>query len=64
MSFILILCLVKFIPEWFPGAGWKKKGNAWRRHLMRFVNEPFEVAKDMIVSQDYLEDYKLLRNHR
>ena len=36
---------VKYVPEWFPGAGFKRLGAQWRRLISKTVNEPYEFAK-------------------
>ncbi|QRV77175.1 cytochrome P450 family protein [Ceratobasidium sp. AG-Ba] len=36
---------LKYVPSWFPGAGWKRKAKLWRIEKDRMVNEPFEWTK-------------------
>ncbi|KAF9269239.1 cytochrome P450 [Marasmius fiardii PR-910] len=42
--------LLKYVPEWFPGARWKRQVQTWYRITKAMINEPFEVAKDRIAS--------------
>ncbi|KAH7320412.1 cytochrome P450 [Rhizoctonia solani] len=37
---------LQYVPEWFPGAAWKAKANAWRRQKDRMLHVPFEWTKD------------------
>ncbi|KAF9447113.1 cytochrome P450 [Macrolepiota fuliginosa MF-IS2] len=40
--------IMKHIPDWFPGAGWKKKA-AWWRHINGVVaNRPWNQLKDQV----------------
>ncbi|KDQ53896.1 hypothetical protein JAAARDRAFT_38867 [Jaapia argillacea MUCL 33604] len=38
--------ILKYVPAWFPGAGFKRKAEEWRRLKDRFINEPFDVTKE------------------
>ncbi|KAL0574264.1 hypothetical protein V5O48_007693 [Marasmius crinis-equi] len=39
---------VRYVPEWFPGAGWKKKVPRYRDTLHAFVEDPFRMVKRRI----------------
>ena len=40
---------MKYIPSWFPGAGFKRKAAEWRALMQEFVDIPFEfVKKDLV----------------
>jgi hypothetical protein len=41
---------VRFVPEWFPGAGFKTKAREWSRTLYEQSLEPHEWVKEQIVS--------------
>ncbi|PPR00184.1 hypothetical protein CVT24_005082 [Panaeolus cyanescens] len=43
---------LKYIPEWFPGAGFQKKAREWKDLQHRFHNEAFNMAKSL---QMYIE---------
>jgi len=45
-----LLPFMKFIPAWFPGAGWKKKANYWRELGEYFVNMPWNTVKGQLVA--------------
>ncbi|KAJ8079584.1 hypothetical protein PM082_011171 [Marasmius tenuissimus] len=36
--------ILKYVPEWFPGAGWKRRAKATERMLTAMIVEPFETA--------------------
>jgi hypothetical protein len=40
---------VRFVPSWFPGAGWKRQGEAWRKRLDTLSSVPHEWAKQQMV---------------
>ena len=42
--------LVRHIPAWFPGAGFKRKALKWRESVKEMVDEPFDVAIKHYVS--------------
>jgi hypothetical protein len=41
---------VKYVPEWFPGAGFQKKAKLWRQYVDEMRIRPFEVVKQDLVS--------------
>jgi len=43
-------CPVRYIPSWFPGAGFKRSAVEWKKLIEDFVNEPYEDCKQKIVS--------------
>lgn len=40
---------VRYVPEWFPGAGWKRKISKYKKSLQLMVDEPYEWAKKQMV---------------
>jgi hypothetical protein len=40
---------MKYIPSWFPGAGWKRWGEHHYRLNQAVVNMPFEYVKENLV---------------
>jgi len=40
---------LKFIPAWFPGAGWKRKAKYWRKLGECLVHMPWNVVKEQMV---------------
>ena len=47
--FIDDILQVKHVPEWFPGAGFKKKAREWRKLSEAMINEPYEMVKEKVV---------------
>lgn len=41
----LTLFIVRFLPSWFPGAGFKKKAREWSRQLYSQAFEPHDFVK-------------------
>jgi len=42
---------VRYVPEWFPGAGWKKKAKWFAETLNEMVDVPHRFVKDQMVSR-------------
>ena len=36
---------LKHVPDWMPGAGWKRRALEERQTTLRLIREPFEAAK-------------------
>jgi len=49
---------LRFIPEWFPGASWKKTVREWRQLSDHFFNAGYEWTLEEIVR--ILEDTDLV----
>lgn len=41
--------LVKYIPYWFPGAGFKRKAKEWYKSSPAMLRTPYETTKEQIV---------------
>jgi hypothetical protein len=41
---------VSRLPEWFPGAGFKKKARIWRKRVIDLPTIPFQFVKKGLVS--------------
>ena len=41
--------VVKYVPEWFPGAGFKKTAQRIKEFLPPLVNKPFDEMKSIAV---------------
>lgn len=49
-KFVLIhLYIVKYVPEWFPGADFQRQARIWRKSVMAARNEPYDVVKGQMV---------------
>lgn len=55
-STALIHCsTVKYVPEWLPGAGFKKLAQQWNCKLNEFFDKPLEFVKHQVVGSN--EEY-------
>ena len=43
------LPILKYVPSWFPGAGFQKKAARWREALNTMAETPFVHVKDQLV---------------
>ena len=41
--------ILRFVPSWFPGAGWKRKGEVYRANMTRMSDIPHQFVKDQMV---------------
>ena len=41
---------VRYVPTWFPGAGWKIKAEQYRGLLEEMLQAPFQLVKRQMVS--------------
>jgi hypothetical protein len=41
---------VRYVPKWFPGAGWKLRGEQYRKLLDDTTELPYQFVKDQMVS--------------
>lgn len=49
--------ILRHVPEWFPGAGFKKKAKEWRVILQTMVEKPFRAAMDRIESGNFSSSF-------
>ncbi|KAJ7189263.1 cytochrome P450 [Mycena filopes] len=42
--------LLKYVPDWFPGAGFKRQAKAWRKIAEDFRDVPFDEVKHQVAS--------------
>ena len=47
---------LEFVPEWFPGAGWKKTAKKWRQLAARVRNTGYEWTLEQIVRNSEGDD--------
>jgi hypothetical protein len=45
-----IFPIMKHIPSWFPGAGWKRKAHYWRDINREVRLKSFNLVKDQVVN--------------
>ena len=44
------ISLVRHVPEWVPGASFKKKARIWRETVLRLPMAPYEAVMEALVS--------------
>ncbi|CAE6432963.1 unnamed protein product [Rhizoctonia solani] len=42
---------LSYVPDWFPGTGWKRTARKWRDQKNNAVNAPYEWTKQQVASQ-------------
>ena len=42
-------CIVRYIPEWFPGAGFKSAARKWKEEVQEMVDQPHRWVKEQMV---------------
>ena len=47
-SFVLTPLLVRYVPDWFPGAGWKQVVKEQHDNLRKLINTPYEWVQKEI----------------
>lgn len=40
---------MKYVPSWFPGAGFKRDAALWKGKMEAFVNQPYDYTKQQMV---------------
>lgn len=45
---------LKYVPSWFPGAGWKKQAQIWRDWTLKMRDVPFEKSLQQLVGTFHL----------
>ena len=54
------LPILKYVPNWFPGAGFQKKAACWREALNTMLEKPFLHVQEQLVQAHFLRANKLL----
>ena len=44
-----IIPILKYVPEWFPGANFQKKAAVMRKHATRMRNTTFVATEELMV---------------
>ncbi|GAB1526571.1 hypothetical protein RhiTH_009739 [Rhizoctonia solani] len=51
--FVNAFPILKYVPGWLPGAGWKKTARKWREQKNHAVAAPYEWTKRQVASGDF-----------
>ena len=46
--------ILKYIPSWFPGAGFQRKAAHWRKLNETLVKNPFRYVQEELVGEPFL----------
>ncbi|OAX32518.1 cytochrome P450 [Rhizopogon vinicolor AM-OR11-026] len=49
--------ILRFIPSWFPGAGFKRDAVVWREQMSELDRKPHAWAKEQIESGNYIDSF-------
>jgi hypothetical protein len=61
---VMLTTLVKYLPDWFPGAGFKQTAKEWNKTVMDLVEKPYNLVRRRMVEGKYRPSYlsKLLKD--
>ena len=45
-----VLPILRYLPSWFPGAGFQRTAAQWREALTKMADVPFDFVKERMVS--------------
>ncbi|CUA68280.1 O-methylsterigmatocystin oxidoreductase [Rhizoctonia solani] len=48
--YVNVIPWLQHVPEWFPGAEWKRKANKWRSQTEDMLNMPFEWTRSQMAA--------------
>ena len=54
------LPILKYVPSWFPGAGFQKKAARWREAINTMAEKPFRHVQEQLVQVHFLRAHKFL----
>ena len=57
-----IIPILKYVPSWFPGAGFQKKAARWREGIKEMSENPFRHVQEQLVLFQFLSTHGSLNN--
>ena len=57
-----LIPVLKYVPSWFPGAGFQRKAKRVREVTNIMVEKPFRLVQEQLVQFHFLWAHKLLLN--
>ena len=51
-----LIPMLKYLPSWFPGAGFQKKASRWREANYIMAEKPFAYVKEQLVQIYFFEN--------
>ena len=55
--------ILKYVPSWFPGAGFQRKAACWREAVNTMVEKPFRHVQEQLVQVHFLRAHEFLLNN-
>jgi hypothetical protein len=49
--------ILKYVPSWFPGAGFQKKAARWRECINTMAENPFRHVQEQLVQVQFLRTH-------
>ena len=53
------LPILKYVPSWFPGAGFQKKAARWRNLMNTMAEKPFRHVQEQLVQVHFFESSRV-----
>ena len=53
--------ILKYVPSWFPGAGFQRKATHWRKAINTMAEKPFRHVQEQLVQVHFFRAHELLR---
>ena len=54
------LPILKYVPSWFPGAGFQRKAARLREGINTMAEKPFRYVQEQLVQVHFLRAYELI----
>jgi hypothetical protein len=48
-----LIPILKYVPSWFPGAGFQKKAARWREAINTMAEKPFRHVQEQLVQDHF-----------
>ena len=55
-----LLPILKYVPSWFPGAGFQRRAARWKEAVNTMVEKPFRYVQEELVQVYFLRAHELL----
>ena len=55
--------ILKYVPSWFPGAGFQRKATHWREINAAMIQRPFDYVKYQLVGFFFPPDSEIMRSN-
>ena len=52
--------ILKYVPSWFPGAGFQRKAACWREAVNTMAEKPFRHVQEQLVQVHFLRAHEFL----